>query len=116
MSIGLSAANLLGAITVFVFLHRASRSLIVGDICCNFPRDASLATRLWGWGSWRRPRIGPTPPFRAAVRDKTAARASIDRILEWDFDRIVVGHGEIIESGGKEALRRAWEWIPSSPS
>lgn len=94
-----------------VFLHRSSRSLIVGDICFNVRPHHPLSTRLWAWGPGLRPRTGPALPFRLAVRDRCAARESIDRILEWDFDRIVVGHGDIIETGGHEALRSAWSWL-----
>jgi Domain of unknown function (DUF4336) len=92
-----------------IFLHRGSRSLIVGDSCFNIGPDAQFLTRLWAWGPRLRPRAGPTPAFRLAVRDKAAARAALDRILEWDFDRLIVGHGDVIERGGKEAFRRAWE-------
>jgi glyoxylase-like metal-dependent hydrolase (beta-lactamase superfamily II) len=94
-----------------VFLHRRSRSLIVGDTCFNIGPGAPFLTRLWAWGPRLRPRTGPTPLFRLAVRDKSGARSSIDRILEWDFDRLIVGHGEVIETGGKEAFRRAWEHL-----
>ena len=91
-----------------VFLHRASGSLIVGDTCFNIEPGAPLLTRLWAWGPRLRPRAGPTPLFRLAVRDRAAARASLERILEWDFDRVVVGHGAIIETCGREAFRKAW--------
>jgi glyoxylase-like metal-dependent hydrolase (beta-lactamase superfamily II) len=94
-----------------VFLHRPSRSLIVGDTCFNIRPGAPLLTRLWAWGPRMRPRLGPTGPFRLTVRDRAAARASIDRILAWDFDRLIVGHGEIVESGGREAFRDAWSWL-----
>jgi hypothetical protein len=94
-----------------VFLHRDSRSLIVGDTCFNIDRDAPFLTRLWSFGPRLRARPGPTPLFRANVRDKDAARASVERILAWDFDRLVVGHGTIVETGGKEAFRQGWEWL-----
>jgi hypothetical protein len=94
-----------------VFFHEPSRSLIVGDLCFNIEADAPLATRLWAWGPRLRQRVGPAPLFRAAVRDKQAARDSIERILSWPFDRLVVGHGAIIESGGRDALRSAWAWL-----
>jgi hypothetical protein len=45
------------------------------------------------------------------VRDKLAARDSMRRILAWEFERIVVGHGSIIESGRREVLRSAWSWL-----
>ena len=86
-------------------------SLIVGDTCFNIERDAPFATRLWAWGQRGRPRAGPTPLFRLAIRDKRAARVSVERILNWDFERIVVGHGAIIESDGHDVFREAWTWL-----
>lgn len=94
-----------------VFFHRPSRSLIVGDTCFNIGPEASLPTRLWAWGPSMRRRAGPTPLFKAAVRDRAAARRSLERILDWPFERIVVGHGEVVESGGREFLREAWGWL-----
>ncbi len=97
-----------------VLLHRPSKSLIVGDTCFNIEPGAPFLTRLWAWGLRMRKRTGPTPLFRRGIADKQAARESIDRILEWDFDRLIVGHGAIIESGGKEAFAEAWSWLPAS--
>jgi hypothetical protein len=94
-----------------LFFHRPSASLIVGDTVFNIQPDASLLTRLWAWGPRLKQRTGPTPLFRAGVRDRQAARESVERVLEWPFDRIVVGHGAIVESGGREAFREAWSWL-----
>ena len=44
--------------------------------------------------------------------DRSAARRSIDRLLALPFDRIVLGHGAPIESGAREALAAAYEWLP----
>jgi hypothetical protein len=46
------------------------------------------------------------------VRDRAAARRSLETILAWDFDRVVVTHGRALETGGREALRRAFAWLP----
>ena len=91
-----------------LFLHRQSRTLIVGDLCWNVTAQMRLAARLWaGW----RTRVTPTPAFRIGIRDRAAARASIGRVLEWNFDRILIGHGEIVETNGKEHLRSAYDWL-----
>lgn len=94
-----------------VFLHRPSRSLLVGDAIFNVAADAPLALRLWAWGPRLRQRAAPTPLFRFGIRDRKAARASLDRILGWDFDRIVTGHGDIVVTGGRETLRTAYAWL-----
>jgi hypothetical protein len=94
-----------------LFLHRPSRTLIAGDTFFNIGPAWPWRTRLVAWGPRLRRRAGPTALFRLAVRDRPAAAASVRRILEWDFDRILPGHGEIVETGGHEAFREAWAWV-----
>jgi hypothetical protein len=45
------------------------------------------------------------------IRDRRGAREQVDRMLAWDIDRIVLAHGELIETGGREVLRRAYAWL-----
>jgi hypothetical protein len=95
-----------------VFLHRASRTLVCLDLCFNVRESASLVTRAFmrANGAWGR--FGPSRIFRFAVmKDRRAMRASIDRILAWDFDRVTVAHGEILETGGREALGDSFAWL-----
>lgn len=96
----------------FEFFHRASRTLIAGDLIFNIDSDRPLLTRLFCNGPRLRRRVGPTPLFRSSLRDKQAARRSIDRILAWDFARVIPGHGDIIDSGGHHAVEMGLDgWI-----
>ena len=97
-----------------VFAHRPSRSLIIGDLIWNMGADAPLSSRIWAHAA-ARGKPGPGLPIgvRAPLTNKRAARRSIESILALDFDRIVVGHGEIIESGGREVLRAAYDFLPA---
>ena len=99
------------AMNEVVFLHRPSRSLIVGDLAMNFGPDSPPLTRLAARAGRMYGRLRPTPFFRMLTRDRAGARASLERILGWDFDRVVVGHGAIWETGGREALRREWRRV-----
>ncbi len=45
------------------------------------------------------------------IRDRAAARAQIGRMLRWDFDRVLLAHGEPIRQDGQAVLRRAYEWL-----
>jgi hypothetical protein len=65
-----------------------------------------LMTLLRSYG-----RFGPSKLDPLLIRDRAAARASLERILAWDFDRVIVAHGEILESGGREALRAGYSWL-----
>ena len=93
------------------FFHRASRTLLLTDLAFH-PTEASRpGLRRWTRLTRVRDGFGPNALVRLFIRDRRAARASLDRILDWDFDRVTVTHGELLESGGREALRRAYAWL-----
>ena len=94
----------------FAFFHPASRTLILTDLCFNIQRAPWWAVPLFRLnGMWQR--FGPSRIFRRLIRDRSALRNSIDRILRWDFDRVVVTHGEVLETGGPRALRDAYAFL-----
>lgn len=90
-----------------VLLHRPSRTLIVADLIFNFPGEhgwwMKLLLRLATVGGRHTP--GMTRPYQQAIKDRAAYTASVKRVLDWDFDRIIVGHGAPIATRGKETLR-----------
>ena len=93
-----------------VFLHRPSRTLILCDACMCMHRDAPLGWRLLGRIGGVYERYGPPLDLKVTFRDKAALRGFVLRVLGWDFDRIVLSHGDLIETGGKEIFRRAYEF------
>lgn len=95
----------------FVFFHPASRTLLLVDLCFNLQTATRRRTpiMLSLLGAWKR--FGPSRLARSMFKDRAAVRASVDRILDWDFDRIVVTHGELVETGGRERLREAFAWL-----
>ena len=93
------------------FFHRASRTLILCDLAFNFgPRSAPF-TRLWMSLLRSYGHFGPSKLDPLLIRDRAAARQSLERILGWDFDRVVVAHGDVLESGGHDALREGYAWL-----
>ena len=62
-------------------------------------------------GMWNKPR--PAPELRLMTFDRAAARRAIEQILRWDFDRMVIAHGELFEHGAKDAVREAWRFVRS---
>lgn len=98
-----------------VFLHHPSRTLIVTDLLSNVQADDPWGLRAWAWlnGAYGRP--ATSLMVRFLVTRRAVARESIARILEWDFVRVVVGHGAIIEIEPRAALRRALAWLRPDP-
>ncbi|MBK6517488.1 MAG: hypothetical protein IPM79_10300 [Polyangiaceae bacterium] len=92
-----------------VFVHRASRTLIATDLAFNVRGPKPFFTRAVmklndGWE-----RFGPTRLFATTVKDTAALKASVAQLLDLDFDRVIVAHGEVLDSGGKAALREGVE-------
>lgn len=93
-----------------VFFHRASRTLLLCDLAFNFGPRTALPTRIL-MTLLRSTGFGPSKLDPLLIRDREAARESLERILAWDFDRVVVAHGEVLESGGRDALRDGYAWL-----
>jgi hypothetical protein len=94
-----------------VFFHRASRTLMLCDLAFNFGPRAAAPTRLLMKLMRSYGRFGPSKLDPWLIRDRQAARQSLLHILGWDFDRVVVAHGDVLESGGHEALREGYAWL-----
>ena len=91
-------------------LHVPSRTLILTELVFNFGGDEPIWTELLlrvAVGGEHHP--GMPRPVKAGVKDEAAFKSSLATILGWDFDRVIVGHGDVIERDGKTKLRAALE-------
>jgi hypothetical protein len=95
------------------FFHRASRTLVLCDLAFNFGPSAAAPTRLLMKLLRSYGRLGPSKLDPLLIRDRQVARESLERILGWDFDRVVVAHGDVLERGGREILRDGYSWLLS---
>jgi hypothetical protein len=93
------------------FFHRKSRTLILCDLAFNFGPSAPAPTRLLMKLMRSYGRFGPSKLDPLLIRDRNAARQSLERILSWDFDRVVVAHGDVQEHGGHTLLRDGYAWL-----
>jgi hypothetical protein len=93
-----------------VFFHAPTRTLLLTDLAFNVVRPMPGRVRFFLRLVNARG-FGPHRIIRFGVRDRVAARASLERILQWDFDRITVTHGDVLESGGHAALQAAFDWL-----
>ncbi|WP_224240774.1 DUF4336 domain-containing protein [Hyalangium gracile] len=104
-----SGAPSLGEI---VFFHHASRTLVLTDSLHNLASDAPAFTRfsfrLLG-GRTGRPSTWLID--RLINRDRKAARRTVDTILQWDIQRVIVAHGNVVEHDAARAFREAYAWL-----
>ena len=94
-----------------VFLHQPSRTLVVTDLLFNMRDSQGFVTNTVLHLMGTHGRLAFCRSFRLATRDRAAAASSVRRILQLDFDRLLMAHGEVVESGAKEQVRTALSWL-----
>lgn len=100
-------------LTEVVFLHKQSKTLIMTDIIQNHDRKHEvlfwkMVKNIIGVLS---PNGGVPRDLRMTIRDKTAARKSLEKLLSWDFDRLIIGHGLCIDAHAKEYVSNCFKWL-----
>jgi hypothetical protein len=104
-----------------VFWHQPSQTLILTDIAFNFDETFPFTSRLAAQvlGSYQT--LRPTRLEKWGSFDKDTVEQSIRQVLNWEFDRVIPGHGAIIEANAKAQLQAGFEWLlgrslaPSQP-
>ncbi len=103
-------ANTLGEV---VLVHRASRTLILTDLLMNF--DASWAPGFWSsvpfriYGAYGGPVV--TRLTRFCMKDRAAARASVEHLMAWEPRRVIVSHGRVLEDVSGVDIRRWFSFL-----
>lgn len=95
----------------FEFLHRATRTLIATDLVFNFPRMHGVWPRVFLSLVGAHARLASSRVLRSLVRNREAARRTLETVLAWDFDRVILSHGDVLERDGKAALVEALSWL-----
>ncbi len=96
-----------------VFLHKPSKTLIVTDLIQKHDPDGET----WFWRGIKGAagilgEDGGVPlDVRLSLRDKAAMRRSLETVLGWDFENLILAHGHCVRGGAKDAVRRAFQWI-----
>jgi hypothetical protein len=93
-------------------LYRPAQTLVVADLVHNVGRPAHRWTATYARAMGFYDRVALSRVLRwTAFNDRKAARRSIDGVLAHGFDRLVVGHGEPLAAGGREAVATAYAWL-----
>ncbi|HEY1882253.1 MAG TPA: DUF4336 domain-containing protein [Candidatus Cybelea sp.] len=95
------------------FFHFKSRTLIFADFIQNYPPDRSRpltlrVQRLAGVSG-----VGVPIDVRLSFVNRELARSSVAKMLSWDFEQLVVAHGDPVEFEAKTQVRRAFAFLGS---
>jgi glyoxylase-like metal-dependent hydrolase (beta-lactamase superfamily II) len=90
-----------------VFFHRASRSLLVSDLFFNVtePETWSTGLLLRMMGTYKR--FSRSRAWKLFAKDRQALKTSVEKVIAWDFVRVLPGHGAPFETVDTRAETRA---------
>ncbi len=96
------------------FLHKPSRTLIMGDFIQNygFERERPLLNALKRLGGVLDG--GAPSDLRFSFIGKRRRRLgaeSLRKLLSWDFDKIIVAHGDLTTDSARSLVERSFQWL-----
>ncbi|RJG17741.1 DUF4336 domain-containing protein [Massilia cavernae] len=95
--------------------HKASRTLILTDVCQWWTSEAGMVGRAYAMLTGVSSRLGVPRTVRRAIRDRDAFAASARAILAWPFERVVVAHDAIVDKDAHAAVERAFAGLAGGP-
>jgi hypothetical protein len=93
-------------------LYRPAQTLVVADLVHNIGRPTHGWTATYSRMMGFYDRVALSRAIRwTGFGDRGAARHSLDDLLARPFDRVVVGHGAPLATGGRAAVAAAYGWL-----
>jgi hypothetical protein len=96
-----------------IFLHRKSRTVILDDLIQNHPplKGHPLRNALLGIAGVAYPHGGVPLDIRLSFIHRDLARQSLEKLLSWDFDKVIIAHGACIKTNAKAFVERTFHWL-----
>ncbi len=96
-----------------LFLHKPSRTVILDDLIQIHPKTSRNLIRnaLISMGGVAAPYGGVPLDIRLSFIHRAQARRSLEKLLSWDFDKLIIAHGPCIERNAKPFVERAFRWL-----
>ena len=93
-----------------VMIHKPTRTALVIDLVFNVIEYRNIRTSLLFRTVGAHKKLAQSRMWRFLTSDRKAAGKSVDEFLAHDFDRLIPGHGEVVEGDARERLRAAIRW------
>lgn len=96
-----------------LFFHRASHTVILDDLIQIHPivKGKPLRNALFKLEGVASPYGGVGLDIRMSFTHRDLARRSLEKLLLWDFDKLIIAHGVCIEHDAKPFVAQAFHWL-----
>ncbi len=95
----------------YVFFHPESKTLIVTDIAFYFDENFPLTIKLLSKITGGYKKLRPSFLEQLGTKEKDKVKQSVEKVLAWDFRRVIMAHGSIVEDDGKQQFKEGYEWF-----
>ena len=92
----------------FVFYHKESATLVLTDLAFNFNEKISLWSKVFFKLNDCYNKFGPSRLMKSLVDSPDDLYHSIERMQDFEFDRIIVSHGDLVEVNAREKFDSAF--------
>ena len=96
-----------------IFFHEQSHTVILDDLIQIHPmvKGKPFRNAMLELGGVASPDGGVPLDIRMSFTNRDHARQSLEKLLSWDFDKLVIAHGVCIEKDAKPFVERAFRWL-----
>ena len=96
-----------------VFFHKQSRTVILDDLIQvhRISKGRPFRNALFRLEGVVSPNGGVGLDIRLSFIRRNLARQSLQKLLSWDFDRLIIAHGPCIEKDARAFVERAFRWL-----
>jgi hypothetical protein len=102
--------------TEVVFFHAKSGTVLFTDLLQQLPANWFSGWRAFvaKWDLMVAPEPSVPRKFRLAFTNRSAARASLEHVLSWPAEKVLMAHGTPVSEDGRAFIGRAFRWLTAS--
>jgi hypothetical protein len=96
-----------------LFFHKSSHTVMLDDLIQVhvLEKGQPISNALLKLGGVTSPDGGVSLDIRLAFTNRKLARRSLENLLSWDFDKLIIGHGRCIQKDAKAYVAKAFRWL-----
>jgi hypothetical protein len=96
-----------------LFFHKESRTVIMGDLiqAYSMVKGKPLRNALMKLEGVTSPGGAVGLEIKLTFTNRNLARQSLEELLSWDFDRLIIAHGSCLEKDAKRFVVKAFQWL-----
>ncbi len=96
-----------------LFFHKNSHTVILDDLIQRDPptQANALATAILKLAGAQYPDGVVGLDMQMTFLNRHLARHSLEKLLSWDFDKLIIAHGACFESDAKQYVKKAFRWL-----